>query len=1192
MPNKPIWNEGQLDAITTRGRGVVVSAAAGSGKTAVLVERTIRQLADEEAKIPADSLLAVTFTNAAAAQLRDKLTNALSEKVRENPESEWLARQQGLLQMAKIMTINAFSLEFVRNNCHILGLPSSIGILEENDVKCIEDECCDRVIDEFYENEPDKMRDLMTRLCERDYQIKDNILKLYRFLRSIPFSDRYISQSIERLKSEDGLNEYLGIITEGAIDALDRCNVILGKALALCDRLYIKHNIDENISYDIKIVGLTKAALESGDWNKAVSILISYKMASNKKKVSDRDSKKYDSDEQISGDNVILPIIAKYRDEYKELFSQSVSEKICTPRSGLLEEHKLSAEIIEFMRTLTNRLGGLVTAEKLRRGGVDFADVELFTVELLCRSEDGKLVRTELCEEIVASKQYGAILIDEYQDTNNLQDLIFKCISDTDDISVQGKNMFIVGDVKQAIYGFRQSNPRLFISARRQANLPENADRIREIMLEKNYRSRREIIDFTNFIFGKLMNEKIGEVEYSGGELLSYGAPYDDSKMPTNFLIYDGEEHISVAKKIRKMLDDGVMVDDKGSYRPCVPSDFCILSRGKSQNFLYAGAFEAVGLNISCSEIKGYLKAREVALIVNLLKVIDNPMNDMAMLSVLLSPVFMFTDDDVALLKASSEYKNKLYQLILEASKGEHEISDEIREKCGNAAQKIKLYRYFSSTMTIEQLIRRLYSETDFYILSCTFSSASQSQANLRLLVEFASAYDSNSAGGLTGFLRYFDNVLSSDNDFSQASVVTEEKNAVNVMTMHKSKGLEFPFVFLCNLKKKFREDSSERLLLDTDHGIGIRLRDTENLAEYPTAAHTAISDRLHYSSLSEELRLLYVAITRAREQLFITVPHDIKNAANVKTSAILSNASAAQSLSVSCIAMANCMLDWILSAMAFHKDGKKLLELLEIEHGITADDGDCDIAIENAPVGDYLPKKKGTSGATSDPEQVRELTELLSKEYTQPKNGFAKLSVSEVVHGDDGRTLFFPQIPKLSHELDSFSAAKRGTLTHRFMELCNFTKAKESPEDELKRLISLGHFTEAESLGLYMEAIGKFFSGSFAERMLKSKEIIREKQFMVKLSDLNLSDKLFGDMADSDGMLQGIADCLFIENDGYILLDYKTDRVENLDELVSRYSMQLLLYKAALDLILDAPIKSCIIYSFYLSDGIDIKLN
>ncbi len=1192
MPNKPLWNEGQLDAITTRGTGVVVSAAAGSGKTAVLVERTIRQLADEETKIPADGLLAVTFTNAAAAQLRDKLTQALSDKVRENPQSEWLARQQGLLQMAKIMTINAFSLEFVRNHCHILGLPSSISILEENDVKIIEDECCDRVIDEFYENEPSKMQGLMTKLCEKDFQIKGNILKLYRFLRSIPFSDSYVSQSIERLKSEDGLNEYLSIITEGAVDALGRCYVILGKALSLCDRLYIKHDVDINITNDIRIVELTKTALENGNWDEAVSILNSYKIASNKKKVTDRDEKKYSSDSQISSDNIILPIISKYRDDFKELFSGSVSEKICTAKAGLLEENRLSADIIEFMYGLSERLGELVKAEKLRRGGVDFADVELFTIELLCRIEDGRLVRTELCEEIVASKQFGAILIDEYQDTNNLQDLIFKCISDTDDIKVQGKNMFIVGDVKQAIYGFRQSNPRLFISARKQANLSQNSDKLREIMLEKNYRSRREIIDFTNFIFGKLMNEKIGEVEYSGGELLSYGAPYDDSKMPTSFLVYDGEEHISVAKKIRKMLDDGVMVYDGGKYRPCVPSDFCILSRGKSQNFLYAGAFEAVSLNISCSEIKGYLKAREVALIVNLLKVIDNPMNDMAMLSVLLSPVFMFTDDDVASLKASSEYKNKLYQLILEASKGEHNISDGLREKCSNATQKIKLYRYFSSTMTIEQLVRRLYAETDFYVLSCTFSSASQSQANLRLLVEFASAYDGNSTGGLTGFLRYFDNVLSSDNDFSQASVVTEEKNAVNVMTMHKSKGLEFPFVFLCNLKKKFREDSSERLLLDTDWGIGIKLRDTKNLAEYPTASHMAISDRLHYSSLSEELRLLYVAVTRAKEQLFITVPKGVKDATNLKLATILSNASATQSLTVSGIGMASCMLDWILSAMAFHKDGKRLLELLEIEHGITTDDGHCDIMIENAPLGDYLPKKRGTVGAISDPAQVRELTEILSKETAQPKNGFAKLSVSEVVHGDDGSTLFFPQIPKLSHELDSFSAAKRGTLTHRFMEVCDFGKAKADPEGELKRLISLGHFTESESLGLYMEAIGNFFSGSFAERMLSSDEIIREKQFMVTLSDLRLSDKLFGDMADSDGMLQGIADCLFLEDDGYVLLDYKTDRVTNLDELVSRYSLQLLLYKAALDLILDRPIKSCIIYSFYLSEGIDVELD
>lgn len=1189
MADKTNWNPGQLAAIEESQKGVVVSAAAGSGKTAVLVERTIRQLSDEQNGIPADRLLAVTFTNAAVAQLRDKLTQALSEKISENPDSEWLAKQQSRLQMAKIMTINAFSLEFVRNNCHRLGLQSNLTILEENDVAIIEREACEKAIDEFYQNEPDGMKSLIGMLCSKDSDIILCCLKLYHFLRSIPFSDDYMKKSISQLRDESKTDSDLEYISRIALDLISRARIPLEKALIIAQRMEHTHGVDETLYDDIANLNAVSDELRNGQWDKAVSRILSFSIARNKKSLGKAELTIYSDDAQITSDLAFLEAIANYREEYKALYNDNAASIVCTTRQKHIEQNELCADIIELLYSIVKRISELVWDEKLRRGGVDFADVELLTVELLLENKNGVISRTELCEEIVKSGEYAAILIDEYQDTNNLQDLIFKAISDTDDISIPGKNMFIVGDVKQAIYGFRQSNPRLFLSARQSANKDENANKLREVILENNYRSRKEVLEFSNFIFSLLMSPQIGEVSYSGGELLQYGELYDEADTPTKLLVFEDAEHIAVAKKIRSMLDEGVLVYDGGKYRPCIPSDFCILSRGKGQNFLYSGAFEALGLHISCSEINGYLKSREIALIVNLLKVIDNPMNDMAMLSVMLSPLFMFTDDEIAILKAVSKWENKLYQLILEASKFEYSLDESVIDKCRRTVNMIKLLRYYASTMPIEQLIRQLYAETDFYVLSSTFTSALQSQANLRLLLDFAKQYDNNSSGGLTGFLRYFDNVIETDKDFSQASVVTEKTNAVNVMTMHKSKGLEFPFVFLCNLKKGFREDSSEKLLLDSQMGIGLKLTDNERLVQYQSSAHLAISRKMHFTALSEELRLLYVAMTRAKEQLFVMVPKTATEHNTVKLKSMLSSVAVNQGINENTAAMAGCMLDWILCAMAFHQQGDKLLEEIGCSNPILKPHGNCSVEISDTDSAKFLPPIRKAQDSQADKERAGQIQKLLSRQPIISQKGYTKISVSEVVHGVDQRTTFFPQVPKLSHELDDFSATKKGTLTHRFMELCDFEKASESVDAELLRLVSDGHFTENECKGIYIDAIKKFFSGSFGKRVMASSEILREKQFMLKLSDLSLDESMFGDIVTSEGMIQGIADCIFREGDAYVLVDYKTDRVESVDELVSRYSPQLYLYKAAFELILQRPIKSSIIYSFYLSQGIDV---
>ncbi len=1192
MASEVRWNDGQLSAIEQRGKGIVVPAAAGSGKTAVLVERTIRQLADKDANIPADRLLVVTFTKAAAAQLREKLTGALSDKIRDNPTNEWLTKQQTLLQMAKIMTINAFSLEFVKNNSHLLGLQSNIDILEDNEVSLIEAEAVRQAIDELYAQNPDVIKKYISPICTTDKDIEETVMRLYRFLRSIPFSDRYMQDCIDRLYKVSERNRYLDIIMEKARYDLSRVESLIGKVQIILSRISVDYNINNTIDPDYEHICRLKKHLSYNDWDSLVDELHKYNYPSIKRSINEKEEQNYTDAMQLASDRMLISKIGSLRDEYKDILQNNIFEAICISRESHDKLFSQSAEILTHLWELTKRTAEIISHEKAQRGGLDFADVELMTVSLLCKLEGDKIVRTELCKELVERKEFAAILIDEYQDTNNLQDLIFKSISDTDDISLAGKNMFIVGDIKQAIYGFRQTNPKLFAKSRDDAIDEANAEKLCEIALEKNYRSRREVVDYTNFLFEKLMSKSVGGVDYQGTEKLSFGAPYDNESRPVQLLKFSENEHIAVAMKIRSMLDSGAKVFEGGKYRPCVPSDFCVLSRTKSQSFLYAAAFSAVGLNISCSEIMGYLSSREIALMINLLKVLDNPMNDMALLSVMMSPLFMFTAEEVAVIKSKSKWQNRLYQLILEASKGEHDVPSELIEKCTRTCEQIKLYRYFAATLSIEKLIRRLYNETDFYILSCTFSSASQSQANLRLLLDMAQSYDNASSGGLAGFIRYIDSITENDADFTQASIVTEKSNAVNIMSMHKSKGLEFPFVFLCNLKHKFNtKDLSKRLLLDQDYGAGLKLLDNSICAEQTSASHIVIKNQLKRSLISEELRLLYVAITRAKEQLFIMLPAEIDKSAQNRISSILLSAANSGELSPDSIALADSMLDWVLVAMAFHQAGEQLLTEYGITYTLAGTAPDtCSLEIKDTASAPYLPKRATASTAIADPAVVRALIDGFDKEpYDDGLSGFAKISVSEVLRSNDGALTFFPQIPKLSEETAGFSAAYKGTLTHKFLEVCDFELANTSVDAELSRLTLLGHFTEAEANSVYTDALKKFFKSKFAERMLSSKEILREKQFLVKLSDLSLPEEIFSETANSQGMVQGIADCLFEEDGGYVLVDYKTDRVSDLSELASRYSLQLLLYKSAFNLILDKPIKSSIIYSLYLSDGIDV---
>lgn len=1204
MPTK--WTEQQLEAITASGKGIVVSAAAGSGKTAVLIERTVRILADEQSGIEADRLLAVTFTNAAAAQLRDKLTKALSQAIEENPDSSWLALQQTRLQTAKLMTINAFCLEMVRNNIHKLGLQDGLKILENEDVSVMKNECAEMALCKLYEQDK-RGTVLLEKLSRSDETKKEILIKFYDFLRTQPFSEIYINKVREKLLSDEYKEQIKKTAILNAKNNLTQAIALSDEVVEIAHRIITGADFNAIIEKDKNIIDVLSNLIDSAKWDLIKQNVEAISFPSNKKSDIPKAYLGSVDEKNIELEISARALIAEKRKQIKELLTKDICENFECSDEEITADMKLTYDVFEVLVKLSSRMEELMTLAKAEKNGADFADVELMTVRLLAECSDGVIKRTELCEEAVRSKAYKMILIDEFQDTNDLQELIFKCISDTDDLSVLGKNVFVVGDVKQSIYAFRQANPKLFMNARKCANTEKYGDVLREIILSRNFRSRENIIDFTNFLFSHIMGEEIGEVSYDDNEKLFLGASYDDRKMDTELLLFkknadedsDDEaidyrrysaEHITIASRIRQMLDNGETVFENGQTRRCRAGDFCILTRNKSDNLRIANAFEDVGINVMCREINGYLRSEEIILAVNLLRIIDNPMNDMAMLSVMLSPIMLFSADDTAKLKIMDKSGKKLYQRILSVSKSDSDT--ELANKCTKAVELVTQLRFYASTMPLARFIEKMYDKTDFYAVSSVYGEPVRKYANLRLLITYAQGYDNNSSGGLSGFVRYLTKALDKGLEFAQAGRVVELDNAVNVMTMHKSKGLEFPFVFLCSTSRRFNAgDEREEMILDSEC-IGLRFIDEDMLCKYKPLLYNYLAEKKHISMLSEEMRLLYVAVTRTREKLFITLeePDDSKD--EDLTPAYINCIAKDNRIDSSIVVQAKCMKDWLLMALSFHKVSESLFDRLRIFSNVEATDESCVIGI-NSVVAKAC--KKSNENVISDEKVDEKLCDVISKQLSygyesKELNENAKVTVSEIAKHDN-EFRFFPQFPKFSEEMGKLSAAKRGTLTHRFMELCDFEKAKLSVDDEIERLINNGKISEADSLGIYRDAVKKFFSGEFSNRISQAECVMREQKFLVKFADMKLDTEDLKMYNTGEGMLQGIADLIIGESDGYVLVDYKTDRVELVSELVDNYKLQLELYKAAFDVILDKPVKSCYIYSFWLSEGVNIDL-
>ncbi|MGN1481946.1 helicase-exonuclease AddAB subunit AddA [Porcipelethomonas sp.] len=1180
------WTSDQLNAINAENRSVIVSAAAGSGKTSVLVARLIRIISEREIPVPVEKMIVVTFTNDAAAEMKQRLSSELSVLIEKNPSDKWLSRQQSMLPNASISTIHSFCFDLIRDNISTLPLSSDFRIIDETEENVLRDNVLKELMDSYYEKRPDDMKLLNDNFCgNNDKPLCRIILDLYNNISSIPFYKKWISKLDDIYDKKVYLKQY----TENVLKRLKYCEHQLETAYKTA--LKISNNKILTVLDDDKVI------LEK---------VTHYFKEKDYKNLAEFFSKlKYKNFPPAPKDGAG----AEERQAIKNIREYIKNEvKILGNITGLfynydddIMRHK---QIMSVLSDMISDFSDMLLKLKERKNAIGFDDAEQIALNLLAEyNESGNIVKTKLAEEL--SDYYQIIMIDEFQDSNNRQDMIFRLLSKGGTASGYGNNLFFVGDVKQSIYRFRLANPDNFINAVNSA-VPYKEDDTRNsyIKLNRNFRSSGEVIDFVNYIFKNIMSEESGDIEYNENEFLVQGASFSESRRNTQILLVDKSdktcedpEVICIAEKICRMLDDKTPVSINGgkSSRPCDMRDFCILLRNRKKIPVYAKALESLGITVNCEDASGYLKSREVSVLINLLKVIDNPLSDIPITSIMLSPMFMFNIDEVSEIRLIDKNKN-IYSNICTGlgTDGKNPLFDEnsiIYSKMKFIYNVITELRLYSSFCTLPELIQKIYDSTDFLSVIQLYKDSDRKRANLRMLLEYANSYENNSSGGVSGFVRYIDKIMESKGDFKSGNSAAFSQNGVFIKTMHKSKGLEFPFVFIAETSTKFSvQDTLKPFQFSYDLGIGFKLQNKERYEKFTTIPYEMISTYNQKKMLSEEMRLFYVALTRAKERLFITLDTEEKEAE--KAADFAAEISACQGISPGLVLKARSMSDWLLMTLISHKSSGMLREKFGIYECFT-NESQLEIDYENFVPHDEsgeIREIKEFGLVQADDKAVEYLNEVFSFDYDMTRASLsAKLSVSDVSK-KSSELNFSLNSPEFAKEKSSvLTGAEKGTALHKFLQFANFNNLESDFEKEKECVIKSGYISRCQAESINIEDITAFLNSDLYKMIKNSRKVIRERKFLISINDLDLNDELSEKYSGTDGMLNGIIDMIIENENSIVLVDYKTDKISDPEILVQNYEKQIYLYKKAVEKIYQRPVNSAIIYSFHLKTEIKI---
>lgn len=1181
--SKRSWTQSQQDAINARGGTLLVSAAAGSGKTAVLVQRVIERLTDKDHPSDADHLLVVTFTKAAAAEMRERISQRLSELLAQDPANTNLRRQQILLTRANISTIHSFCSELVRENFYKLNISPDFRISDDNEMAVLRADAITRVLEQYYAQDDSVFSELVEAFSSDrdDSRIIQTVDSLYDFVRSHPFPKKWLAEkaAMYRAGVPAAQTDWGKTILKFACGAADYCISLTNHSLLLMQEdEKINEAYRDAFESDLAELNALKDIAVSGEWDTIARRVNSIAFARLKT------LRGYNENELKIRLNSCRAQVKSAVGKLSKLFC--VTEEECG--QDLARLAPMVAKLFEITEAYSDTLDVL----KAERRAADFGDLEHWALRLLVRDTPQGYERTE--DAVEYGRRFDEVMVDEYQDTNEAQDMLFRAVSQNE------SNLFMVGDVKQSIYSFRQAMPKIFLN--RRSSFPQydrNLDQYPAyLVLDKNFRSREEVTDAVNFVFGQLMSPEAGDIAYTGQERLVAGAEYaPQENCETQLEIIDSSidesddddamelvESRHIAELIHKTIHSGFLVTDGGKQRPATYRDFCVLLRSANKYAPeYAKELQLNAVPAWADTAGGFFEAAEVKVMLSLLRVIDNPIQDIPLLAVLMSPIYGFTADDMGDIKLKGKGQS-LYLAVLSYAKENQLAAAFVRD--------MEQYRALAATMPSDGLINLLYQKTGYLNMVQTMRNGELRLANLRLLLEYARKYECSGYNGLSGFIRFIDRLQKQQSDLAPASSVSEAANVVKVMSIHKSKGLEFPICIIAGCSRRFNKDRGDALLHPA-LGLGVKLKDNDTLCRYTTLPREAIALEMERESMSEELRILYVAMTRAREKLILlTTVKDLDKTLGGLAAQLTSH----PQIQPYVVRSAANISDWLLSCALRHPSGQELRDRALAQNDIICRDTQKNWVIHISPPPQQLeqPDMESSSIENKAPE-LQPNAELLYTlgeriDYVYPYGGLlgvpAKVAASELASEE-----FAEQFAVLSRPAfmgsSGLTPAERGTALHAFMQFADYAAAAKNPQKELERLVEKGYLTAEQGKAVDMKRVTAFFAGDIAKRILASQNVMREFRFTVEIPASTVKPGLDAALGSQPVVLQGAVDCAFEENGKLVIVDYKTDKTASADELWQRYRMQLDLYRCAMEQSTGLPVKECMLYSFHLNSTV-----
>ncbi len=1175
----------QKAAVFAGGGPILVSAAAGSGKTRVLVERALRRVCGDEG-VNIDDLLIITFTNAAAAEMRFKLTDALFERLAMSPDELSLRRQTGRVHGAWIMTVHAFCQRILRERAVELSISPDFRLSDEHESQTLMERALENVLEAAYGGITPGFELLVETLGagRDDKGLKRAVTDTYAAITSLPFPHEWMDEKLTLFAPGADGSVWLGRILESVSADAESALGALRRAHELCTKDAALSPYAETLDGDITLFrGLAASAAKGWDEAEAFLSGAAFQTLRRAKKGADESAREH---------------VKSVREHCKSVLKGAKEQIFCRAEAALLDmdsAHAVVSELFTLVRSFEEEYSRL----KDGRGVLDFSDLEHHTLRLLCRREGGRVVPTEAAREL--SERFREVMVDEYQDTNAVQDLIMELVSGG------GRNLFMVGDVKQSIYRFRLADPTIFLRKYSlypdEESVRDEPDGARRVVLTRNFRSLPGVTNAVNLVFSRIMSRDFGGIDYGDDERLYPGRaaiPGTDDACEADIIELSPSENdeelprdieveaMFAARRVRELIDQSFPIQDGEATRPVRPGDFAILLRSvKNKAMFYERALRDEGIPCRFEGGEAFLLSPEISCVFSLIEAVCNPRQDIALISVLRSPLFGFEADDLAMIRAAGRESDFFGALSASAESGDKKSKD--------ALMALSELREAALDMSSDRFLRHVYNRFSVLGIFESFENGQTRRQNLLQFFEYARKFEASGFRGVHRFAAYIRSLIDAGRDLDPAPADAAEGGAVSLMSVHKSKGLEFPVVILADLAKGFNlDDLRKQLLIHPDTGPGIELLDLDRRLRYKTPSKAAAELSVRDETFFEEARVLYVAMTRAREKLILLI-----RTKGLSKKILLLSAASGGMPDAQALGRFPRFSDWLLLCL---RDAGALLP----------SDGGSTTAAVGLPGWNvniihaeefFSGKKRDISEKFSrqgvlQPEfspqwgeyPHRQLVDMPSKlTATQLKGRFSDTEAGEGAPREKTREIM-PR-PRFVSESGGLSPSEKGEATHLFLQLCDFS-CVGSPgwsQAELGRMRERRLLSDAQAAAVESGAVEAFLASPLGTRLHGSDKVLREFKFSLLDDASKYSDsETGGGMV----MLQGVVDAAFEQDGALTVIDFKTDFVPRGGETerAEVYRTQIRTYVRALKRITGKPVAEA--HVFFLRTGADVSLS